>query len=314
MGFFDTKTNTTTLEPMLTEEQKQAQALLAQLSQGGNIAGLNLGEQYGGSLGNFTPTATEGLAVNKIYDLLNAGTPSALSTAENTLTKLSDTTFDPSDPSSGYAAYQRQVARAQNEANDVINRESAITGNRFGDRILNTKSDLAMQGQDLLSSKLAELFNAGQNRALSAAQGLTGLAGTQNTMQLNNINTASQVGALQRMLDTAKAQSQYQEWQRARNEKLGTALDATNSLWNKNVPYGMKSATTSSVTPLGQLLNVGLTAAGTYFGGPIGGMIGSTIGSEITGADNSGSLGGLSQLLVSGGNQDGGLIGNLLSS
>lgn len=282
MGLFSSD-KTYTLTPQLTPEQQQAQTLLLALANGGNIAGLNLGQSYNGSYGNFTPTGTEQSAIQGINGLLNAGTPSALTTAENTLTKLADTTFNPSDPSSGYAAYARQVARAQGQANDVINRESAITGNRFGDRILNTKRDLAMQGSDQLATYLANLFNTAQDRAGQAAQGLTSLAGTQNNIALNNLNTASTIGSLQRMLDTAKAQAQYQDWQRARNERLGTSVDALNNVWQRQVPYGISSLTTSQQTPFGSLLNAGLGAIGTAVGEPIGGAIGSKISSLFSG-------------------------------
>jgi len=272
MGLF-TSDKTYSLEPMLTEEQKQAQRLLSSISQGGNIAGVDLGEQYGGSMGSFTPTATEGLATNRIYELLNAGTPTALNTAENTLTRLADTSFDPQDPSSGYSAYSRQVARATRDADDVLNREAAITGNRFGDRILGAKTDLAERQGDILATKLAELYNIAQNRSLAGAQGLVGLAGTQNQMDLNNIQTGATVGSLQRLLDTAKAQSQYEEWQRARNERLGTALDATSQLYNRNIPYGAKELTSTRSTPFGALLNAGLSGIGTGVGLGVGDLI-----------------------------------------
>lgn len=295
MGLFDGLfggSETYNLEPMLTDEQKQAQKLLLSLSNGGSIAGLNLGDLYSGSLGNYNLSPTTQGAVNSVSALLNAGTPSAYQTAENTLTKLADTSFNPSDPSSGYAAYQRQVARATNDANDVINREAAITGNRFGDRILNTKSDLAAQQSDILATKLAELFNAGQNRALSAASGLTSLGTAQNQTALNTAQMAANLGDLQRMLDTAKAQAQYSEWQRARNERLGTSVDALNSLWGKNVDYGMKSYTQPTSSPFSTLLNAGLGALGTAFGGPIGGMLASGIGSLFGGSGSSNSSSG----------------------
>lgn len=285
MGIFS-KEKTYNLEPMLTPEQQEAQRLLLQFGSTGQIGNFQAGEGYNGSLGNFTPTATEGLAVNRIYDLLNSGTPTALNTAEKTLTGLANTTFNPEDPSSGFNAYKRQVARQVGDANDVINREAAITGNRFGDRILNTKSDLAMQQSDLLSGRLADLYNTSQDRALQGAQGLTNLAGVSDSLQLNRINTAADVGSLQRLLDSSKAQAQYQDWTRARNERLGS-IEGVNSVWTKNVPYDRKSYTTSQSTPWGQLLNAGLGAAGTAIGGPLGGMI----GSQIMNLFNSGNTG-----------------------
>lgn len=289
MGLFSSD-KTYSLEPMLTPEQKQAQQLLMQLANTGQIAGLTTGDQYTGAMGSYTPTGTEQLAGNRIYDLLNSGNPDALKTAESTFTGLANNKFNPDDPSSGYAAYQRQVARSTSDANDVLNREAAITGNRFGDRILNSKRDLAMQQSDLLSTKLADLYNSAQDRSLQGAQGLTNLANVSDTMQLNRIKTGMDVGNLQRLLDTAKAQDQYSEWQRARNERLGTSVNAANSVWNRNVPYGLQSLTTTQQTPWGMLLNAGLGAAGTALGGPLGGMISGGISNLFTTAGTQGGM------------------------
>lgn len=287
MGFL-TKEKQYNLEPMLTPEQQEAMRLLMQYGQTGQLGNVQAGQGYQGSLGNYQMTGTEQMSLDNLNRLLQGGTPTSLATAERTLTGMADNTFNPQDPSSGYAAFQRQLARATGESNDLINREAAITGSRFGDRILNTKSDLAMQQSDLLASKLAELFNAGQNRALTASQGLTNLAGVGNQIQLDNIRAGTDIGSLQRLLDTAKAQAQYGEWQRARQERLG-AIGGVTDVFNRDIPYGLKSYTDTSSTPWGTLLNAGLTAAGTALGGPIGGMIGNTVGGMVTNASGIGS-------------------------
>jgi hypothetical protein len=89
--------------------------------------------------------------------------------------------------------------------------------------------------------------------------------------------------------------------------------NAAGALYGKNVDYGLKSLTTSSTTPWGQLLNAGLTAGGMYLGGPVGGMIGSAVGSSITGSDNTNSMAQLINTLGSSGNQGGGAIGKWLN-
>jgi len=79
------------------------------------------------------------------------------------------------------------------------------------------------------------------------------------------------------MLDTAKAQAQYGEWQRARNERLGATSGAAQTLFSKNVPYGKKSYTEAQQSPWGALLNAGLTKVGTSVGSSIGNKFGDFI-------------------------------------
>lgn len=261
-GMFKSRSSTTTLDPMLTEEQKQAQKVLSSLATTGSYGGLNLGDAYTGSLGDFDMTSTEGLAGNKLYELLGAATP-GIDTARSTLTNLANTQFNPDDPSSGYAAYARQVARATGEANDALNRDAAITGDRFSTSLGRDKVSLRDRQGDMLASKLAELFNSAQNRSLNAAQGLGNLETQNNAIQSGRINDAFQFGSLQRDLKNAEAMAKFSEWDRARSEKL-KQFDVANNLFGRNVNFGEMSKTTKAPSIFMSMLGQFSPLAGAY--------------------------------------------------
>lgn len=236
-GLFKGRSSTTTMDAMLTPEQKAAMATL-------NSIGQNGGDTYTDSLGDFTQTGTQNLSSNKLYELINGGNPAGYDTARTTLTGLANNKFNPDDPSSGYAAYQRQVARAGGVANDALNREAAITGDRYSTSIGRNKADLGAQMNDQLATKLGELYNTAQDRSLNAANALNSLE----TNQANNIRAnlgmgfdASQ-GGLQNTLNNALAQAKYNEFKRQQDTKL----NALNSVLNKNVDFGIMSSTKES--------------------------------------------------------------------
>lgn len=244
-GLFKAKTNTVTQEALLTPEQKQMMTLLSQLGGTGSAGGITLGDQYGGSLGNFDMSGIESMGGNRLMELLNAGTPEGIGTARNTLTGLANNKFNPDDPTSGYAAYQRQVERSAQGVNDNLNRDAAITGDRFSSTLGRQKADLAAQQSDVLASKLAELYNTAQDRSLNASNSLASLENTNENINQNRIGSAFQYGGLERMLKTAEAQAKYGEFQRARTEKLGQ-FDVAKNLLGQKFEWGVPSVTTKS--------------------------------------------------------------------
>lgn len=263
MGLFSSRSSTTTLDPMLTPEQKQAMAALTQLGTTGQYGDLTLGEGYTGSLGNYDMSQGESLAGNKIYEMLQAGSPEGINTARNTMTGIANNKFNPDDPSSGYAAYSRQVARATGQANDVLNREAAITGDRFSTSIGRDKADLAARQGDMLATKLGDLYNTAQDRSLQAAQGLTNLEATNETIGQGRIDNAFNYGGLQRLLKNAEAQAKLQEFTRAREEKLGQ-VGVLNDVFNRNVQFGQMSTTTKAPSIFSQMFGQVNPIVGSY--------------------------------------------------
>lgn len=252
---FKSRSSTTTLDAMLTPEQKAAMASLADIGQTG-------GDSYTGSLGDFNMTDNQALANNKLFQLLSAGSPDGYNTARNTLTGMANTKFNPDDPSSGFAAYSREVARATNDSNDVLNREAAITGDRYSTSIGRNKQDLALRQNDLLSSKLADLYNSAQDRSYNAANALTNLESqnADNTRANLTMGFDPNQGGLQSLLNTAKAQAQYKEFVRTQDNKM----NALNSVLSKNVQFGQMSKTTKAPSIFSSMLGQVSPILGTY--------------------------------------------------
>jgi hypothetical protein len=281
-GLFGGKSSTTTLEPMLTNEQKQAMSLLQQFGATGQLGNFQAGQGADLSGFNFDRTGTEVAGLGMLNQNMNSG---YLSDAQNALSGIVNAKFDPTDPSNGFAAFQRQLARSTQGASDVLNREAAITGSRFGTQISKDKADLAAQQSDITASKMGDLWNQTQQNKLSAANGLANIDQViqQKTQQ------AFQLGGLERDLKNQQAQLKYEDWQRARNERL-SSIDALSGVMNKNVDYGAKSITTKSPSLFSQFAGTVLGGVGTAIGGPIGGAIGSKIGGLFGGSPTQSSI------------------------
>ena len=246
IGLLGNRGKTVSQGPMLTEEQKKAMSLLLGIGQNG-------GDAYTGNQGDYTQTGTQQLSGNKLYDLINGGNPAGYDTARTTLTGLANNKFNPDDPSSGFAAYSRELARATGNQNDILNRESAITGDRFSTSIGRNKSDLMAQQSDQLGSKLGDLYNTAQDRSYNAANALGNLETQQSNNTRSNIAAGfdANQGGLQNTLNNAQAQFQYNEFKRQQMGKM----DALKGVLGANTNIGVASVTGSLSNPFAPAIN-----------------------------------------------------------
>lgn len=252
-SLFDKRKKTTTQEPMLTKEQLDAQSLLLDFAKTGRTpTGYQAGEAYDLSGFNFSPTGVETQGMAALSNLLSGGEASGIGTARDVLTGLATAEFSPDDASTGFGAFKSRLDREIKEASDVLNREAAITGSRYGTQIGREKTDLAERQGDIIAGTLADLFNAQQNRALKAATGLAGLESGAQAMEQARIASAFGFGGLQRDLQNQQAQLEYNERQRQRDEQL-QSVGALQNLFNRNVPFGIKSVTTEQPSVFSQI-------------------------------------------------------------
>jgi hypothetical protein len=282
-GLFGGKSSTTTLEPMLTNEQKQAMSLLSQFGATGQLGDFQAGQQYDLSGFDFGGNSTIQSGLGLLGQNMGSG---YLTDAQNALSGMVNAEFNPSDPSNGFAAFQRQLARSTQGDSDVLNREAAITGSRFGTQISKDKVDLAERQSDITASKLGDLWNQTQQNKLSAA---SGLANIDQVIQ-QKAKDAFTMGTMQQELQNQKAQASYDEWQRARNERL-SSIDALTGVMNKNVDYGAKSITTKTPSIFSQFASNILGSAGNAIGAGIGGMVTGGIGNLFSSFGGSGTIG-----------------------
>jgi hypothetical protein len=206
----------------MTPEQRQAMALLQQFGSTGQLGDFQAGQGYDFSGFNYGLNPTEITGGNLLDSNLAAGPATGITDAQNALTGMVNAKFDPTDPSNGFAAFQRQLARSTKQSSDAMAQNAAITGNRFGTQIGKDYVNLAAQQSDQTASKLADLWQQTQANKLSAASGLNSLATSQEAINQNKIQQAFAIGQQQQAIQNQKAQASYDDWQRARNERLSS--------------------------------------------------------------------------------------------
>lgn len=213
MGLFSTKTSTYDPMSAYTSEQQTAIKALMNLAATGTGGGITLGQGYSGDLGYYTQNAGELESLANLQSLYDG---SELNTAKDVYSRMANNKFNPDDPSSGYASFSKALAKAGKESDDILNRESAITGSRYGTAILGSKADLSADLANQRGMFLSDLYNQSENRALQGAQGMQSLVGTQQ----NLLSQIADYSAMERELKNQQAQDQYSEWQRSRSEEL----------------------------------------------------------------------------------------------
>jgi len=293
MGFFKAKSSTFDPMSMYTPQQQASVNALASLASTGSGGGITLGQQYGGDLGYYQQTPGELQALQGLQGLVGGGD---ITGARDVYSRMASNKFNPDDPSSGYAAYSRALAKAGAESADVLNREAAMTGSRFGTGIQNQKADLASDLANQRGMFLADLYNQSESRALQGASGLQNLVDTQQ----NLYRQLSQQAEIERLLKDKQAKDQYLEFDRARNEEM-KRLDLMNQQWQN--PMG--KITTQSPSLFSQLAAPLGAAAGFAIGGPagaaIGGQLGGAVGGMTTGMNPNGDPRARQQQASSGG-------------
>jgi len=270
MGFFSNlfKGKETTYDPMsaYTPQQLQSIQALMSLASTGTGGGITLGKPYGGDLGHYQQAPGDLQALEGLQGLIGG---QDISGARDVYSRMADHKFDPDDPSSGYAAFCRALAKAGNESEDVLNRESAITGSRFGTAIAGEKAGLAADLSNQRGMFLADLFSRGEDRALAGASGLQGLVGTQQ----NLFQRLASQAAIERLLKDQQVKDQYSEFGRARTEEL-SRIGLMQDQWKE--PMGTRTTTSPSL--FSQIAPALFGAIGTAIAPGVGTAIGSGIG------------------------------------
>lgn len=278
LGFF--KDKSTTYDPFsaYTPQQRASIEALMGLASTGTGGGITLGQGYGGDLGYYNQAPGELQSLEGLMGLINGGD---ITGARDTFSRLANNKFNPDDPSSGYAAFSRALAKAGGESQDAINREAARTGGAFGSGRGRDTAGLQADLANQRGSFLANLYNQGENRALAGAQGLQGLVGTQQGLY-GQIQEQAQIG---RLLKDQQAKERYAEFQRTRGEEL-SRIGLMQDQW-KN-PMG--AITTTSPSLFAQLAPSLFGAIGTAAGGPIGKAIGSGFSNLFSGFGGGGNV------------------------
>ncbi len=207
--FFKKKgTADTTQKPLLAPEQEEAFKKLL----------IGADSSFKGPLGSFDPSQIEELSQNKLFELISGGLPGALTEGTEFLSGVLDQEFDPTKGI--FPGFKTGVLRGAGEASDVLNRELAIQGGRFGTQGIKEKGLLAERTTDILTNKLAELFDTAQQRKLQAAGGLIDAGTISEQIQQQRLGLGFGAGSLDRLLKNAAAQAKIVEFEKDREFQL----------------------------------------------------------------------------------------------
>jgi len=273
LGVFDEHSSTYDPLSAFTPEQQKSVLALQSLASTGTGGGITLGEGFKGPLGEFQQTAGEKQALGQLQGLFSG---QDISQARDVFSQAAQTKFNPDDPSSGFAAFSRALAKQGKASEDVLNREAAATGSRFGTAIAGEKTNLASNLADQRGQFLAQLFNQSEGRKMQGAQGLQDLVTQQAGLSLQLQNQA----AIERQLKDQEARAKLSEFKRTRAEELDRIELMQQQLNNPLAPITTTepSLFNKLLPSLGQAAG---TAAGAYFGGPAGAAAGSKFGEVI---------------------------------
>ena len=241
--FSPRKGKTITQETMQTDEQKNAMKMLSDFASTGNFGDYNAGDAYGGSLGDYEMTDTTKLGQSQLMDMLKSALPEAFTMGQQEFKDvLATDKYDPYAKGSLYEGFKRNTMRESQDAKDALQRDLALTGDMYSSDRAKQLGILGERTSNSLQDKLAELYDTYSQRRLGAAQQLGTMGQQEESMKSNRINLASTIGDMQRQLNDQKAKAQYADWTRARGEQQ-SQIDAAKTLFQKDVPYGLKSIT-----------------------------------------------------------------------
>jgi len=244
-----------------TPQQIEAAKMLQSLATTGSGGGINLGEAYTGSLGNFDTTSQEQLGLSQL--LGQQPTNQALTQAQDAFSQFSQSSFDPSvlEP------FRQAAFREEGAGLDRLAQAKAATGSRFGTGFGRDASSL-IEGTNLgLQQQLANLFMNNQQVGLQGAQGLASVGGMQGNMQQNQLQNLFNFGGTERNLANQEAQVKFNEFNRQRGETL-RRIGLLETEANRN-PYLGVSGLPDSPSPFSELISSVL--------GGLGGSLGTSI-------------------------------------
>jgi len=270
---FDQKETTFDPLSLFTDEQKKSVNALTSLASTGTGGGITLGEGFEGSLGNYDVTQGEQQAITGLQGLLSGG--GDISAARDVFSRAANNEFNPDDPSSGFGAFSRALEKSGAKSQDALNQQAAISGGFFGSGRGRDSASLQADLSNQRGSFLANLYNQGQNRAITGAQGLTGIADQEQGL----LTELSRQSSIERILKDRQAKDQYTEFNRSREEELKRL-----GLMKEQMRDPLGKFTTKSPSLFSQLAPALGAAAGALTGLPGGAQVGASFGSGLRGA------------------------------
>ena len=188
------------------------------------------GEAYPGQLtAGLSEFEQQGLGT--LGDFLSSELPTegALFTASrDELLKTLEGGYDPGE-SDYWKAYQQNVQRLSQEAQDRINAQTSARDKFFGGGRIAVSGELQETITGNLQQELGRLYERERERKLSAVDPAMRLATFEELAPLSRVEASQQFGALPRQVEQQGLSAEYLEWQRQLTD-LGLPLDVIRQL------------------------------------------------------------------------------------
>ena len=185
--------------------------------------------------------------------------------------------FDPYNEKGTYTGFKKKTERELGEAQDRLKQNMAYSGDLYSSQMGKESGLLQERGQDILSSKLAELYQDYTNKQIGAIpwamqadqfkdeMGMKEKALNED-IAMGRIGASQTYGATQRLLDDLKAKDMYTEWKRSHEDKK-EPLKALGLVSGTSTDWGAKSMTAPGYTapsPWSEVLNNALMLGAQY--------------------------------------------------
>jgi len=246
--------------------------LLAQFGSTGQFGDFKAGADVGLGYGDFNMTPIEHQGQSQLQSLLSSGIPDQYRMGDQALQDLLQTSPEAIDKQ--FQPFKTQTERTIGEQQQALKRASAFGGNLYSTKTIKQLGDIGARGNETLTSKLAELTDAYQQRKLSAIPLAYQSGSNQENILQNRIAASQQYGGLSRQLNDASINARDAEILRRRQE-LQLPIQAAGSV------MGASWTPPVSSSPYSDLLKLLGTIGGAYLGGPAGAAVGSQAGSMV---------------------------------
>lgn len=253
--------------PLLTPEQKAAQATLAQFMASGKYRDFTAGEDAGLSPSDWRMTGIEQSGQTELQKLLNSGIPDQFKMGNDALASILNP--DPNYIASQFDPFKQQVERTIRDSNTALKRGAGFAGNLYSTNTIRGLGDIQARGNETLTGQLASLTNDALNRRLQAIPLAYNAGQAQEDLTQGRIAAANQFGGLERALTNAGIEESNAEILRRRNEYL-MPLDSAKTLVGSQSNFGVPNVDVQGQNPMLQLLTAVIGAGGQYLGAKAG--------------------------------------------
>lgn len=247
-GWTEGEEHTIEQTPLMTDAQKNAETDLLKFYQK-YLPMYEPGKEYSGLSTMMTPTSQETQGLNRLTKYLDQGDNESLGLASGVVNKTLSGGYDPYS-STYYDSMKRQIKEEQGKSLAEAKRSAAKYGYRSSSSENKALADVHTKTSNRLSDLIAQIAENERTRQLSAVPYGLQVASAYDQSALNKIGASQQYGGLSRLMQNVG----YQDFLRKQQEYTAP-LSVAQGLYNKNVPYGVKSFTYEDPSLLSQLIN-----------------------------------------------------------